>query len=144
MPVAPPRSPAEPEAPARECGPGFRSIMSQASPIEAVDDLSRLRAVECDHLDDLLPTEAADLDPPPGWFEPVAEPGVALPGVVLDPPADLAADGSGEASQAKTPSSTRACGARINRARSSIDSAGRPARRRTSAMQATVRAAWSK
>ena len=73
--------------------PRLRPVEPQALAVEAVDDVSVLHAVERDDVDDVLPAQRADLDPPPGRLEPVAEPGVALSGVILDTAADLAADG---------------------------------------------------
>src|SRR3954468_9186526 len=71
---------------------GSRAVEAEALAVEAVDDLAVLGAVERDGLDDVFPAQGADFEAPPGRLEPVAEPGVALAGVVLDAAADLAAD----------------------------------------------------
>src|SRR5689334_3491952 len=55
-----------------------RPIEAQATAVEAVDELPRVRAVEGDDLDDIFPAQGPDLDPAQGRFEPVAEPAVAL------------------------------------------------------------------
>ena len=65
-----------------------RTVEPEALAVEAVDELARLRFVERDDLDRILPAQTADLESPQGWIEPVAEPVVALPGIVFDPPAD--------------------------------------------------------
>src|SRR4051812_33738559 len=78
---------------ARELGPGLGAVEGQALPVEAVDELAGDRVVERDDLDHVLPAQRADVDAPERRLEPVAEPGVALAGVGLDPAADLAADG---------------------------------------------------
>src|SRR5437764_3494993 len=84
---------ADPAAAAGELRPGLRAVEEEALAVEAVDALARFRLVERDHLDHVLPAQAADVEVPEHGLEPVAEPGVALAGVVLDPAADLAADG---------------------------------------------------
>src|SRR5262245_59753936 len=74
----------------RECPSTLGSVESQALAVEAVDHVAVLQAVEGDRVDQVLPGQRADLDLPPGGLEPVAEPVVALAGVVLDPAPDLA------------------------------------------------------
>src|SRR3954454_21443846 len=84
---------ADGEGRARQEAAGWRAVEAEALAVEAVDDLAVLGAVERDGLDDVLPAQGADLEAFPGRLEPVAEPRVALAGVVLDAAADLAADG---------------------------------------------------
>src|SRR5512135_3169790 len=78
---------------ARERRPRLGPIEVEAFPVEAVDALPRVRGVERDRLDDLFPAQAADLDAPQGRHEPMQEPRVALPRIILDSAADLAVDG---------------------------------------------------
>ena len=73
---------------------GSRAVEAEALAVEAVDDLAVLGTVERDGLDDVFPAQGADIETLPCRLEPVAEPGVALAGVILDAAADLAADGS--------------------------------------------------
>src|SRR4051812_2748209 len=64
-------------AAAGEGGDVLGAIVAQALAVEAVDELAGDGVVEGDHVDDdLLPTEAAHVDPLQGGLEPVAEPGV--------------------------------------------------------------------
>ena len=77
---------------AREPGDGLGAVEAEALAVKGVDELARLGVVEGDHLDHVFPAQRADVDPGEGGLEPVAEPGVALAGVVFDPAADLAAD----------------------------------------------------
>src|SRR5438105_974256 len=69
-----------------------RSVEAEALAIEAVDDVAVFQAVKRDGVDDVFPAQGADLYPPPGRLEPLAEPVIALAGVILDPASDLAAD----------------------------------------------------
>ena len=102
-----------------------------------------LGVVEGDHLDHVFPAQRADVDPVERRLEPVAEPGVALAGVVLDPAADLAADRVGRGVPGEDAVVDPGLGG-DHQERQVVHRAGsRPARRSASAMQATLRAAWS-